>query len=110
MLTQENAPVSHAGEDRSSVAPEFAGRLAHHQRTMAGINAARLDADHDPVIAQAWSVKLPVIDNAPLTPLILQQKHKVLAGDVVYVTEVRRHVITDGDLNVAARVEIGAAS
>ena len=108
MLAEKTMPASHAGEDQASA--EFAARTAHHQNTMAGIAAARLVAAVDPVIAQAWSVKLPVIDNAPLTPVILAQKHQMLAGDIVYVTEVRRHVVTDADLNAAARVEIGGAA
>jgi len=109
MLTQKNAPASQAGEDQAS--GDFAARLKHHKNTWAGIQAARLDAGAgaEVVIAQAWSVKPPAVDNSSLTAAILEQKHKMLAGDVLYVTEVRRHVVTDADLNAAAHAVIGGA-
>ena len=108
MLAEKSTPAAHAGEDQSS--PEFAARLAHHCKTMQGIQAARLEVVTDSVIAQAWSTKLPAIDNAPLTAVILRQAHKPAVGDVVYVTEVRRHVVTNDDLNAAAHAVIGGAA
>jgi hypothetical protein len=108
MLSQEIAMPAHAGEEQSSGA--FAARLAHHNNTLAGIAAARREARPDTAIAQAWSFKLPPIDNVTLTAAILQQARKVRAGDVVYVTEVRHHVLNDADLDAAARVVIGSAS
>lgn len=108
MLSEKFTPASHAVEDQSSLG--FAARLAHHVKTMQGIQAARLEAVTDSVITQAWSTKLPIIDNAPLTAVILRQSHKPAVGDVVYVTEVRRHVVTNADLNAAARAVIGGAA
>jgi hypothetical protein len=108
MLSQQVDLASHAGEELSSGA--FDARLAHHNNTLAGIAAARRENRPDTVIARAWSLKLPVIDNVTLTAAILQQKHKVLAGDVIYVTEVRHHVLNDDDLDAAARMVIGAES
>jgi len=108
MLAEKSTLASHAGEDQAL--PEFATRLAHHEKTMEGIRAARLEAVTDSVIAQAWSTKLPVIDNAPLTAVILRQSRKPAVGDVVYVTEVRRHVVTNADLNAAARAVIGGVA
>jgi hypothetical protein len=108
MLSQEIAMPAHAGEEQSSGA--FAARLAHHNKTLAGIAAARREARPDTVIARAWSVKLPVIDNVTLTAVILQQKDKPRRGDVVYVTEVRHHVLSDTDLDAAARAVIGGQS
>jgi hypothetical protein len=105
MITANSTLAAHAGEEQSSGA--FAARLAHHNKTLAGIAAARREARPDTVIARAWSVKLPVIDNVTLTAVILQQKHKVRAGDVVFVTEVRHHVLNDDDLDAAARAVIG---
>jgi len=32
------------------------------------------------------------------------------AGDIVYITETRRHTLTDADLNAAARAVIGGES
>jgi hypothetical protein len=106
MLSQEIAMPAHAGEDQSSGA--FAARPAHHNNTLAGIAAARRQARRDTAIAQAWSFKLPAIDNVTLTAAILQQPRTVRAGDVVYVTEVRHHVVSDDDLDAAARAVIGS--
>lgn len=108
MITEKVNPASHAGEDQ--VSDGFAARLAHHAKTMQGIQAARLEAVTDSVISQAWSTRLPAIDNAPLTAVILRQSHKPAVGDVVYVTEVRRHVVTNADLHAAARAVIGGAA
>jgi hypothetical protein len=108
MLSQQTIPAAHAGEEQSSGA--FAARLAHHNNTMAGISAARRENRPDTAISRAWSFKLPAIDNVTLTAAILQQPRTVRAGDVVYVTEVRHHVVNDDDLDAAARAVIGSAS
>jgi hypothetical protein len=105
MLSQQTMPAAHAGE---ALSPEFAARLAHHNNTMAGINAARRENRPDTAVSQAWSFKLPPIDNVTLTAAILQQPRTVRAGDVVYVTEVRHHVVNDADLDAAARAVIGS--
>jgi hypothetical protein len=107
MLAEKLMPTSHAGE---ALSPEFAARLAHHNNTMAGISAARRENRPDTAISRAWSFKLPPIDNVPLTAAILRQSQTVRAGDVVYVTEVRHHVVNDADLDAAARTVIGSAT
>lgn len=108
MLSQQVDSSAHAGEEQSSGA--FAARLAHHNKTLAGIAAARRESRPDTVIARAWSFKLPIIDNVTLTAAILRQKGRPRTGDVVYVTEVRHHVLNDDDLDAAARTVIGAES
>jgi hypothetical protein len=107
MLAEKLMPAAHAGE---ALPPEFAARLAHHNNTMRGIAAARREARPDTAISRAWSFKLPAIDNVTLTAAILQQSRTVRAGDVVYVTEVRHHVVNDDDLDAAARAVIESAA
>ena len=80
MLPQSNITPVHAGEDQSSTA-----RFAPVQGY--SIN---------PVKSDAQSVVELVIDNDWLR-----------AGDVVYVTTTSRIVLTDSDLNAAARAVIG---
>jgi hypothetical protein len=107
MITANLNLAAHASE---APLPEFAARLAHHNNTMAGIAAARREARPDTAISRAWSFKLPAIDNITLTAAILQHPRTVRAGDVVYVTEVRHHVVNDADLDAAARAVIGVES
>lgn len=80
MLAQELAPASQAGEDRAS--PEAAAPIVTYS-----VNLPELEAD---------SLNDLVFDNEWLRP-----------GDVVYVSEIRRHTLTESDLNAAARALIG---
>lgn len=106
MVPHENALVAHASGDQASA--DCATRLSHHKNTMSKISATRLTRPSDTVISRAWSAKVPALCNISLSDAILQQERKPLAGDVVYVTEVRHHVLTDAELNAAAHVVIGA--
>lgn len=83
MLAQSNPPAVHAGEDQSSppgCLPAIS--YATEPREVGGDEAATLNQ--------------LVIDNDWLR-----------AGDAVYVTETRRHTLTDADLDAAARSVIG---
>ena len=90
MLAQSNPPAVHGGEDRSS--PEFAERSAHWASAQAGL-------DH-------WSRVRPVC-GVPSLAELAEHEQTLRAGDIVYITQVRRHVLTDDDLNAAARAVIG---
>jgi len=94
MLAQSNPPAVHAGEDQSS--PEFAARSAHW-------DAARLGVD------QYWARRRPSCGVASLAELA-EHEETLRAGDIVYITQVSRHVLTDDDLNAAARAVIGGAA
>lgn len=83
MLAQSNPPAVHAGEDQSSPP----GCLP----VMSYATEPRERAEQE-----AESLSQLVIDNEWLR-----------AGDVVYITEARRHALTDADLNAAARAVIG---
>lgn len=83
MLTQSTIPEAHGSEVQAS--------------TVAGAS-------------QYWSTDHPEYDAKSLAELASQQANQWLRpGDVVYVSEVRRHVLTEGDLNQAARAVIGGA-
>jgi len=84
MLAQSNPPAVHAGEDRSSPA--------------AGAPA------------QYWFTGHPEYEAKSVADLVRQNVQigfAMRAGDAVYVAEIRRHVLTDDDLNAAARAVIG---
>lgn len=83
MLAHENPSAAHAGEDQSSAQPA--------------------------VSAQVWTTNQPVPDAESLTQLVIENDW-LRAGDVVYITETRRHTLTDSDLNAAARAVIGGAA
>lgn len=80
MVSQQFSPAVHAGEERYS------------QPTAAPVEFYSIE----PVEPEAASLNELVIENDWLR-----------AGDVVYVTQTRRHVLTDADLNAAARAVIG---
>jgi len=86
MLAQSNPPAVHAGEDQSSP--------SGCQQVMSYATEPR-EAGAD----EAETLTQLVIDNDWLR-----------AGDVVYITETRRHTLTDADLNAAARAVIGGAA
>ena len=83
MLAQQTVPASQVGEDRSS--PFASAPIVTYS-----VNQPEPDAD---------SLNDLVFDNDWLRP-----------GDVVYVTETRRHILTENDLNAAARALIGGAA
>lgn len=85
MLAQSNPPAVHAGEDRSSPP----GCLP----VMSYATEPRERAEQE-----AESLNRLVIDNDWLR-----------AGDIVYITETRRHTLTDADLDTAARAVIAGA-
>ncbi|WP_306393414.1 hypothetical protein [Telluria beijingensis] len=80
MLAQSNPPAVHAGEDQSS-----SGAV--------------------PAIRQ-WSTEPPEPEARSLSELASAQQW-LRPGDVVYTVDVRRHVLTESDLNAAARAVIG---
>lgn len=82
MLAQSNTPAVHAGEDQYS-ATRFA-----------------------PVVG--YSVNPIELDAPTLTELVIDHDW-LRAGDVVHMTTTRRVVLTDSDLNAAARAVIGGA-
>lgn len=83
MLAQQIPPASHAGEGQSSVAA-----------------AASFIA---------FSTMQPEPEAASLNELVIGNDW-LRAGDAVYITETRRHVLTDADLNAAARAVIGGVA
>lgn len=82
MLAQEIAPASQAGEDH--VSPKPAAPFVAYSVTQP-----------EP---EAGSINDLVFDNDWLRP-----------GDAIYITETRRHILTENDLNAAARAVIGGA-
>lgn len=86
MLAHSNLPAAHAGEVPSSLP----GCLP----VMSYATEPRERAEQ-----HAASLNQLVIDND-------WQR----AGDIVYITETRRHTLTDADLNTAARAVIGGES
>lgn len=83
MLAQHIIPASHAGEDQSSA-------------------TARM-------LAVTYSVNQPEPEADSLNDLMAENDW-LRVGDVVYVTETRRHTLTDADLSTAARAVIGGAA
>ena len=86
MLAQQITPAAQTGEEQSSpgAAP-----------------------------AQHWFINRPESDATSLTDLVIGENRKndwLRAGDVVYVAEIRRHILTDADLDTAARAVIGGAA
>lgn len=85
MLAQSNLPAVHAGEDQSSqpgCLPVMSYGTEPPERH-----------EHE-----AETLSQLVIDNDWLR-----------AGDIVYITETRRHALTDADMNTAARAVIAGA-
>lgn len=82
MLAQSNSPAVHAGEDRSS--PQAGAPVTSYSVLPIEPEAATLN---ELVIANDW----------------------LRAGDAVYITETRRHTLTDADLDTAARAVIAGA-
>jgi len=85
MLAQQIAPASQAGEACTST---------ESKATI--MTYSVLQPDFEP---EAASINDLVFDNDWLRP-----------GDAVYVTEVRRHVLTESDLSPAAPALIGGAA
>jgi len=82
MLAQEKPSAVHAGEEQSSPGAE-------------------------PAIRQ-WSTEPPEPEARSLSELANQEQW-LRPGDVVYTIDVRRHTLTESDLNAAARAVIGGA-
>lgn len=82
MVSQQLSPAVHAGEDRSS--PPAAAPVTSYAVLAIEPEAATLN---ELVIENDW----------------------LRAGDHVYIVEVRRHTLTDADLDAAARAVIGGA-
>lgn len=83
MLAQSNPPAVHVGEKRLSA--------------------------QDPVLEQRWSITPPQHGAKSLADLA-QIRQWLRPGDVVYVVETHRHVLTEDDLNAAARAVIGGVA
>ena len=82
-MAQHNTPAVHAGEAQSSPGAEAAIRQ--------------------------WSTEPPEPEAHSLSELA--SAHQWLRpGDVVYTVDVRRHTLTESDLNAAARAVIGGES
>jgi hypothetical protein len=87
MLAQSNAPAVHAGENQSSPATSAPG--------------------------QYWYTTHPEYEAKSVADLVANNHRggfEMRVGDAVYVAEIRRHVLTDADLNAAARAVIGGAA
>lgn len=87
MLAQSNPPAVHAGKDQSSQA----------------VGAP----------AQYWFTTHPEYEAKSVADLVVQNERDgfvMRPGDAVYVAEIRRHVLTEDDLNAAARAVIGGAA
>ena len=82
MITGFMQPAAHAGE--AQVSPTAAPALNFF------INRPEVDAD---------SLTELIVGNQWLRP-----------GDAVYVAEIRRHILTDADLDEAARAVIGGGA
>jgi hypothetical protein len=85
MLSEKVTPAAHAGEEQSSPA-----------------TAAQ----------QYWFTNFPEYDAKSVAELVLANERGGFAmrvGDAVYAAEIRRHVLTDSDLDGAARIAIAAA-
>jgi hypothetical protein len=103
MLTHENAAGAHAGEDQAS--SEFAARSAHLAAAVAGVAAARVEST---ATTECWSVGFPHHAAKSLAELA-KVRQWLQPGDVVYVADVRRHILTEDYLNAAARAAGGGA-
>ncbi|OIJ42417.1 hypothetical protein [Massilia timonae] len=86
MLAQSNPPAVHAGEDQSSPP----GCL--------------------PVMSYGTEPRERAESEAETLSQLVIGNDWLRAGDVVYITETRRHTLTDADLNAAARAVIGGAA
>jgi len=83
MLAQSNPPAVHAGEAQSSPP---------------GCQQA---------MSYATEPREPGADEAQTLTKLVIENDWLRAGDVVYITETRRHTLTDADLDAAARTVIG---
>lgn len=92
MLAHEKPSAVHAGEDQSS--PEFAARQAHWHSTQRGLD-------------EYWS-RLRPNGGAPTLAELAAKEQTLRPGDHVFIT--RRHVLTEDELNAAARAMIGGQS
>jgi len=94
MITPSNTPTAHAGEGQSSP-----GLAAHTTGS----------ASSQPGPDQYWARRRPSCGVTSLAELA-KKEQTLRAGDIVYITRVCRHVLTEGELNAAARAVIGGAS
>lgn len=83
MLAHEITPAVHVGEETSSA--------------------------RSPIVEQRWSITPPQHGAKSLADLA-HARQWLRPGDVVYVIEARRKVLTEADLNAAARAVIGGAA
>lgn len=86
MITANSTPAVHAGEEQSSA---------------------------QAATQQYWFTNHPEYDGKSVVELVVTNERSnfaMRAGDVVYVAEIRRHVLTDLDLDAAARAVIGPQS
>lgn len=93
MLAEKLKPASQAGEDQAS--PEFAARAAYLADAQANLDSY-------------WSKYHP--GGASSLGALAKQEQMLRPGDVVYVSEVHRHILTEDDLNEAARSVAGGQS
>lgn len=83
MLAHEITPAVHVGEETSSA--------------------------RSPIVEQRWSITPPQHGAKSLSDLA-KIRQFLGPGDVVYITCVHRHTLTEADLNAAARAVIGGAA
>lgn len=83
MLAQSNPPAVHAGEDQSSPPSCL------------------------PVMSCATEPRERAENEAETLSQLVIENDWLRTGDVVYITETRRHTLTDADLDAAARTVIG---
>jgi hypothetical protein len=101
MLTQENAPVAQSGDQSSGA---LAVRSTYVASALAGVQAAQAGA----APRLSFFINRPEVDAGSLSALIIKNDW-LRAGDIIHVAEIRRHTLTDADLDAAAHVVIGGA-
>ena len=86
MLAQSNLPAVHAVKDQSSPPACL------------------------PAISYATEPRERGADEVETLNALVIENDWLRAGDIVYITETRRHTLTDADLDAAARAVIGGES
>lgn len=67
------------------------------------------EAQVSPLADRHFFINRPEVDADSLTELIVGNQW-LRAGDAVYVADIRRHVLTEADLDEAVRAVIGGAA
>jgi len=107
MLAEKNTPTSHAGEHQAASA--LAVRSAYVSSALAGVRADQASAELPAAARLSFFINRPEVDAKSLSDLIIGNTW-LRSGDVVHIAEIRQHILTDSDLDAAARVVIGGAA